>query len=609
MKKLLISSLCVMQGLLGHAYQPAENLNRGLVAVKTDSGVFLSWRARKADTPATAFNLYRDGRKLNSKPITSATNFTDPAGLTGAKYRVEVLNGKKVVETDTCSAWSQPYLRLHMDRPADIDNDEMRCSYRPNDVMTGDLDGDGVLELIVKWYPTNARDSSHQGLTGPPILDAYRLDGTRLWRIDLGQNMRSGAHYNQIMVYDFDGDSRAEVICKTAPGTIDGRGHAVLLGNDKPTDDYRCKDATSKSFGHIISGPEYLTVFSGLTGEEVHTIPYHPTFAEGLDVWGDTHGNRSDRYLAAVAYLDGEHPSVLMCRGYYEGSFVWAVDFDGKQLKERWMHASTTKGEGLWGEGAHSVTVGDVDGDGCDELVYGAAVLDHDGKLLYRTGGGHGDALHLAKMRPELPGLQIFMPHEGHSPKYQRASEMRDAATGKILAFSPNCGEDVGRGLTANITSLYPGYEYWTSENRYVYNNGERLARLRLPINFRIYWDGDLLDELLNGTSITKPTPDLRELMTLVNFNNYTPAAACNGTKNTPNLQADLLGDWREEVILHDPVNASDLLIFTTTIPTSYKIPCLLDDRQYRLAIAWQNVAYNQPPHLSFSPEEVYGKK
>lgn len=601
-------SLLLLSSLTAAAWQPAERLDRAPVAVPGSGGVFVSWRALSADAPDTSFDVYRDGIKVNPTPITDRTNFTDVAAKPGAKYEVRTMSAGETVSTDTCTLWSEPYLKVHLSRPEAGTVEGEYYTYSPDDVMAGDVDGDGAFELIVKWKPSNARDSSFSGFTGPTILDCYRLDGTHLWSVNLGHNMRSGNHYNQVVVYDLDGDGCAEVLCKTAPGTIDGNGTPVLLGDDKVTDDFRQKvDEPRKSLGHVLSGKEYLTVFSGKTGAQIHTIPYKPDFDMGREVWGDSYGNRSDRYLVAVAYLDGEHPTALMCRGYYRAAYVWAVDFDGKHLKEKWLHSSVTTDEGLWGEGAHSVTVGDVDADGCDELVYGGACLDHDGTLLYRTDTGHGDALHLAKMLPDQPGLQVFMPHEGGSSRYKWDTEMRDAATGRVIYGSPQSGRDIGRGLAANISPLYPGYEYWSAADRGVYNSGRRVGRMRLPINFRIYWDGDLLDELLNGTQITKPTPDLTDLVELVNFNRYSNAASCSGSKRVPCLQGDLFGDWREEVVLYDGATRSDLLIFTTSIPTSHRIPTLLEDRQYRLALVWQNAAYNQPPHPSFSPEERYG--
>lgn len=612
-KTLLTCALAMVAGMSAVAQVQTEYLNRGVVAVPTDKGVFVSWRSLASDEKNMVFDVYRDGVKITDTPVAAGTNITDAAGKAGSKYEVRAIVGAETKDTGEAVAWDQPYMRIHLDRPAGGKspaggaNEQRDYTYTPDDISVGDIDGDGQYELFVKWHPTNAADNSFYRYTGNTYIDCYRLDGTKLWRIDLGRNIRSGNHYTQFMVYDFDGDGKAEMICKTAPGTIDGAGNAVLMGSDKETDDYR------NSQGHILSGPEYLTVFSGATGAAINTIAYNPPrsirkFDKSSTGWGDSYGGRSERYLAGVAYLDGKHPSAVMCRGYYTAAYLWAVDFDGKQLKEVWLHKSETSGKGAYGEGAHSLTVGDVDGDGCDEIVYGAACIDHDGSLLYRTGAGHGDALHLADMLPEREGLEVFMPHEEKSAQYKWDTELRDARTGEILFGKNQSGNDIGRGLAANISQQWSGYEYWAASDNTVYNSGMAVSTKRPSINFRIYWDGDVLDELLDGTKITKPNAAVTSIPALVDFSEYSNAASCNSTKATPNLQADLLGDWREEVILHDGSTESDLLVFTTSIPTDYKVTCLMQDHQYRMAIAWQNVAYNQPPHLSYNLEEYFNR-
>lgn len=618
MKKFALNLILTAAVLPTLAAQPqTEFLDRGVVAVPTDSGVFVSWRSLTTDGDA-AFDIYRDNVRINTEPVTHATSFTDAEGRAGATYEVRAIGLSGPTATGSCVAWDAPYKKIHLNRPEGgtvgaRGEKPHAYTYSPNDMSVGDVDGDGVYELFVKWDPSDAHDSAHMGFTGPTVIDCYKLDGTHLWRIDLGHNIRSGAHYTQFMVYDFDGDGSAELICKTAPGTKDGKGNWVLLGGDRPTDDYRMHvNEPRKIFGHVRGGSEYLTCFSGRTGEALSTIPYKPGYNHVPDsIWGDDNCNRADRYLAGVAYLDGEHPSAIMCRGYYRCAFVWAVDFRDGKLQEVWFHESKEPDKGLWGEGAHSLTVGDVDMDGKDEIVYGGGSLDHDGTLLYRTNPGdhegHGDAIHLAKMLPDRDGLQVFMPHESEKPSYPFDTEVRDARTGEIIFMRPQTGRDIGRGLAANVSPYYPGYEYWSSADGGVYNYGHRVAQARMPINFRIYWDGDLLDELLDGTRITKPEPDFSAVNTLVNFRDYdSNASSCNWTKSTPNISADIFGDWREEVILYDGQTKSDLLIFTTTIPTDYKLPCLMQDRQYRVAIARQNSAYNQPPHLSYSPEDTY---
>ncbi len=589
----------------------AENLTRGVVAVPIASGVMVSWRSLVSDDAAMTYDVLRDGVKVNDAPL-NITNFTDKGGTAGATYTVVCSVDGNEVDSQTVQAWDATYKKVHLDRPeggispAGGAKEQREYTYTPDDVSVGDVDGDGEYELIVKWFPTNAADNAHTRYTGNTLIDCYKMDGTKLWRIDLGINIRSGNHYTQFMVYDFDGDGKAELICKTAPGTVDGTGKNVVMGDDDPAADYR------KSDGTVMSGPEYLTVFNGLTGAEINTIAYNPPRSirkndKSTTGWGDNYGNRSERYLACVAYLDGEHPSAVFCRGYYTASYLWAVDFDGEKLTERWFHASETAGQGAYGEGAHGITVGDVDADGKDEIVFGAASIDDDGSLLYRTGAGHGDALHLSQMIPGMEGLQVYMPHEEKGSAYKWDAELRDARTGEILFGVPQSGNDNGRGLAANIISNTPGYEYWSSTHRAPQNQGENAGTCSPSINFRVYWDGDLLDELLDGTAVSKVNETGSSVKTLKDFTStYKNAASCNGTKKTPNLQADLLGDWREEIILHDSSTESDLLIFTTPYSSDYKLPCLMQDRQYREAVAWQNVAYNQPPHLSYCPEEAF---
>ncbi len=604
------------------AFPIAEKLDRGVVAVKTSTGNFISWRSLTSDDASMTFDVYRDGTKINTEPITAGTNIKDGAGTATSKYVIKASVGGTVVETSPeTSVETDVYRRLTLDRPTGDG-----CTYTPNDMSVGDVDGDGKYELFVKWDPSNSHDNSERGKTGKVFIDCYTLDGQKLWRIDLGQNIRAGAHYTQFMVFDFDQDGKAEMICKTAPGTVDGTGKNVLMGSDDPTKSYANSD------GHVVDGPEYLTVFNGRTGAEINTIAYNPprtihTAAE----WGalqtgtqkKDNTNRPERYLAGVAYLDGVKPSAIFCRGYYTHAYVWAVDFDGTKLSEKWLHKSNTKKEGLYGEGAHSLTIGDCDGDGFDEIVYGAAAVDHDGKLLYRTGGGHGDALHLGDFDPDRPGLEVFMVHEEKDKYYKWDAECRDAKTGEILWSVKQSGNDIGRGMVADLSANWRGHEMWpgayygdgTKANATFDCKGNLLVGKRGSTNFRIYWDGDLLDELFDGCydsntkksspEVTKRNATLTGGSTPMGFSKYN-AQSCNTTKGTPCLQADILGDWREEVILWDYKKPEDIMIFTTTIPTTYRVPCLMEDHNYRLAIAWQNTAYNQPPHLGYNLYDRY---
>ncbi|MGN0051693.1 MAG: hypothetical protein ACI37N_11010 [Prevotella sp.] len=625
-----------------------EKLDRGVVALPAqDKGVLLSWRLLADDDRSAKFMVVRDGTVIARN--VSLTNFTDKEGRATSRYRIVTQQRGREEASEETTPWSDLFYRMPVNRPdGGTTPDGKPYHYTPNDCSVGDVDGDGKYELIVKWDPSNAHDNAHDGYTGNVILDCYRLDGTQLWRIDLGRNIRAGAHYTQFLVYDFDGDGKAEMICKTAPGAKDGKGQYVT---DAATDEkIRRADNSAdhrNAKGRILSGEELLTVFKGTTGEAIHTVWYNPNRGYGVGGsaeyagWGDkaTLGNRGERFLACVAFLDGmdKKPSAVMCRGYYTRSYLWAVDFNGKTLQTKWLHASISENEwkltdgdgktisqkaGLkataYGQGAHSIAVADVDGDGCDEITYGSAAIDHDGSLLYSTGLGHGDAQHLTDLVPSRPGLEYYMVHEAHP----YGADLRDAHTGEIL-WSETADVDTGRGMAADIDAAHEGSEMWHICRKAVLDcKGNLISEAMPPMNFRIYWDGDLQDELLgnlrkrphfppclykwNGTDVV-PLP-LGNGKMLHEMGN---SASCNWTKATPNLQADIMGDWREELIFWDSSDASHLNIFTTNTPTEHRIPTLMHDHVYRMGVAWQNVAYNQPPHLgsTLSDYEEAAKK
>ena len=586
-----------------------ENLGRGLVAVRQNStDVYVGWRLLGTDPSDVSFNLYRStgggtAVQLNPSPITDSTNFVDTtADLTlPNEYFVRPVAGgaegaQSASFTLPAGAPAQQYLNIPLQIPAGgTTPDGVAYTYHANDASVGDVDGDGEYEIILKWDPSNSKDNSQSGYTGNVFLDAYKLDGTRLWRIDLGKNIRAGAHYTQFMVYDLDGDGKAEVACKTAPGTVDGAGNFVLLGSDNPAADYR------NSSGYVLSGPEYLTVFNGLTGAALATVNYNPPRGNVSD-WGDDYGNRVDRFLAGVAYLDGHRPSLVMARGYYTRAYVAAWDFRGGQLTNRWNfdsgHTGTSNPYSAWrGQGSHALTIGDVDGDGRDEITYGAAAIDDDGSGLYSTQLGHGDALHMSDMDPTRPGQEVWMVHEEPASYGSTGLEFRDAKTGQVIFGLSGQGADVGRGVAGDIDPRYLGYEMWGARGGLMATNGVEITPSRpSQMNFMVWWDADLLREFEDGTAVSKWDWNTNKLNPLL-----APAglASNNGTKSTPALSADILGDWREEVIWRTADDTA-LRIYTTTIPASNRIYTLMHDHQYREAIAWQNTAYNQPPHPSF---------
>ncbi|WP_129618928.1 rhamnogalacturonan lyase [Bacteroides stercoris] len=618
MKKIfyfLLAVYCLLNNI-SSAYaqlRQMEYLDRGVVAVKTNNGIFLSWRILGTEKNAS-FNVYKNGKLFQSVAANKATNLIDPSGTINDRYTVKaVINGQEEQNSKEITPWAEEFLTIQLNRPADgitppcitynrakrppiaqeYPNGQL-YTYIPGDCSTGDLDGDGEYEIIVKWCPSNQVDNSFSGITGPVYLDAYKLSGKQLWRINLGKNIRAGSHYTQFMVYDFNGDGLAEMVCKTAPGSIDGKGKKIALDKDDPDEDWRYLEMNQKTCGYILEGPEYLTIFKGKTGEALHTIPYSTERGE-VNSWGDNYGNRVDRYLACVAYLDGVHPSVIMCRGYYAKTTLTAYDFKNGKLVKRWEHISDIKGKGAYGQGNHNLSVADVDNDGYDEIIYGSCAIDQDGTILYRTGLGHGDAMHVTTLDPDRPGYQVWEVHEEKEACRTYGYEMHDARTGEILWGGPTNGDN-GRGLAADIDPKHRGFEMWSAGVNGVYNcKGEKIAERKPAISFRVYWDGDLQDEILNGTNLSKWNGT--EALTI---NKFPGAMHCNGTKRTPNLSADLFGDWREEIIFSDTEDPSKLRIYTTTIPTQNRLYTLMHDPVYRLGIAWQNVGYNQPPHLGF---------
>jgi rhamnogalacturonan endolyase len=696
-----------------------EKLDRGLVAVSTSTTAnFVSWRLLGTDDKAnTTFDLLRNGTVIASG--LTKTNYQDTQGSATAKYQVVTkVNGSAIENSAEVTPWGKKYLSLKLDRPkggtisnwsntdASTGPTTATYAYYPNDMSVGDVDGDGQYELFLKWESTHAQDNSRShGATGNTFIDCYKLDGTRLWRLDLGLNIRDGAHYTQFMVYDFDGDGKAEMMCKTAAGSKDGLGNYVnqaatdetIKGHDN-TKDYR------NSGGHILSGPEYLTVFDGLTGKAIHTTWYLPgragtgsktssgsstteggselgkvsTYPNGF--WGDNYGGRSERFLGAVAYINGaDKPACgIFCRGYYTKAYVWAVSFDGSRLHTEWLHCSpsTTQwlvyaskwAEGqsgltytvdgdllkripiktapantggvkstdtsggvvgsntLYGNGNHNMSIADVDGDGCDEIIWGAGALNNDGTLLYATGYGHGDAMHVGKMIPDREGYQVFDVHEEKLTATHGSWDLHDARTGEVIYHGGSADSDNGRGMAGDLTGK-DGYEFWSSDVRTPYSalTGKATSIKNCSVNFRIYWDGSIQDQLLDGSykysgDVWAQTAHAEPVITKWNgssFSNvvsfysttYNNAQTANYTKATPCLQADILGDWREELVMWNKKDSSEIMIFTTWTPTTYAVPTLMHDHTYRMGICWQNTAYNQPPHLGYYlPDYINGK-
>lgn len=676
-----------------------EKLDRGTVAVPTSSTAnFISWRLLGTeDKSNTTFDVIRNGETIASD--LTKTNYQDSKGSSASQYQIVTkVNGVVTETSNAVTPWAKKFLTLKLDRPG---QGAQGGTYTPNDMSVGDADGDGQYELFVKWDPSTSHDNSEDGNTDNVFIDCYKLDGTKLWRINLGPNIRAGAHYTQFMVYDFDGDGRAEMMCKTAPGSVDGKGSyvnqaatdATIKGHNNSSI-YRVTDGSHP--GHILSGPEYLTVFSGLTGEAIHTTWYLPgragtgpnlpsgssateggselgkvsSFPNGF--WGDNYGGRSERYLAAVAYINGaDKPACgIFCRGYYTQAYVWAVSFDGIRLHTEWLHASpnttqtvvfspkgttsvkievdgdvlvrgglkrapantgnvkSTDTNGglvgsntLYGNGNHNLSVADVDGDGCDEILWGAAALDNDGSLLYATGYGHGDAIHVGKMIADSTDLYVFDVHEEKLKAMHGSWDLHNARTGRVIWHGDQADKDNGRGMAAALIGSARCYQFWSSDDRQprAALSGNTVINKSCSVNFRIYWDGSYVDQLFDGNApggSTEAKPYIQKwggssFSDVISFNSatYNYGQSCNTTKSTPCLQADILGDWREELILWNKNDPSEINIYTTWTATNHAVPTLMHDHVYRMGIAWQNTAYNQPPHLGyFLPDYINGK-
>nr|WP_256988910.1 rhamnogalacturonan lyase [Bacillus sp. EB106-08-02-XG196] len=702
-----------------------EYLDRGLIAAPTSEGVFLSWRllANEAksysETGLTGvnFNVYRDGNLIAS--VEDSTNIVDQDGDSDSRYYVRsVLDGKELDQSSTITPWKQSYVDLQLKKPADgVTPAGGNYTYSANDMSVGDVDGDGQYEYFVKWDPSNSKDVSQVGYTGNTYIDCYKFDGTLLYRIDLGVNIRSGAHYTQFLVYDFDGDGKSEIMFKTAPGTkivkFDKEGNVTsekfitmpqkdIDAGYSNEDDYRMSsedyynhvvkmfmgwheheevvngnwpstleeafgidnqysyplskaDAESltdyfideyapgrssrnnlRAFeGFILEGPEYLTVFNGETGEEMDTIDYKPGRHDDGLMWGDyamsriEPGNRVDRFLANVAYLDGEKPYAVFARGYYTRANLVTYSWDGKELKENWTvdsgwtpmtnpfndgphgrDGTDPEFGALTTQGAHSLSAADVDGDGKQEIVYGSATIDDDGSLLYssmdtmpaESGApgttarlGHGDAMHVTDIDPNRPGMEIFMVHEGGAWAPYGYS-LRDAKTGEIL-YGGYTGRDTGRGMVGDIDPSQPGLETWANTGVGLWTAaGEKISSTAPGTNMNIKWAADMTTQIVDGSGNADTTiEDWQKGRVLTAVGTRTN----NGTKGNPSLVADIMGDWREELLVRT-ADSSAIRIYTSTEVTDHKLYTLMHDAQYRVEVARQSTTYNQPSYTSF---------
>lgn len=581
-----------------------ENLGRGLVAIHNGEGrVSISWRYLEQDPVEVGFDIWRNGKKINSEAITHSTFYVDQGVDTTQdnRYSLTLSGSNSPIATFTLSAKAaaKSYITIPLAEAGE--------RYNPNDATVGDLDGDGEYEIVLK-RETQGYDNSHKGLSPDPLLiEAYRLNGEFMWRIDMGPNIRQGAHYTQLSLYDFDGDGCAELAIRTAEGTVFGDGEKIGDTNNDGITDYVDRNPQSGTYGKILAGPEFLSVVEGATGRELARTNYIPRGKR--DEYGDSYGNRADRFLAGAGYFDGKHPSIVICRGYYAKSVIQAWDYKAGKLKLRWQF-DTSSEDGRWrdyaGQGNHNLRIGDIDADGKDEITYGACMIDDNGEGGYNTRLGHGDAMHLSDIDIDRAGLEVWQCHESRPSK--AGSELRDAATGELIWGIPSV-RDVGRAMAADIDPRHRGMEVWTSDSRGVYSaKGHLISNITPSINMAVWWDGDLNRELLDNRSV-KNAHTTERIISLTKWNGHgvtelplqdqQTALTNNHTKANPMLQADIMGDWREEIIVRSAENKS-IRIYTTDIPTEYRFHTLMSDVIYRWSVLTQNVAYNQPTQLGY---------
>ena len=638
------------------AYNPKklkmEKLGRGVCAWRlTNDVVRVGWRYKSSDPKNIAFNVFCDGKKVNSSPIANVTYFDHHFPWDKKNHTYTVQPSTSNLQPSTSSKFllagtsKLGYLDIELEPSAPRKTpDGQEYTYFPCDSSVGDLDGDGEYELVIAWWPTRHGDNWYWGQSGETILEAVKLDGTNksLWRIDLGPNIRSGPHYNPYLVADFDGDGKAEVIVRTAQGAVDGLGRALgYLAEEKEgprgTNSYNfaairrelpkwSKNARFKDFRpedqFCAFAPNYVTVFAGPTGEAIDTLPFKPDVLDDpeaiarrdfnvINWWYSSRcpGNQSFRMLATTAYLDGVHPSAVMCRGYYSRTNLCAWDFDGKELKERWFFCSETERNfGYGGQGFHNIRAGDVDFDGRDEIIYGHMAVDHDGRGLWTTGYGHGDAMHIFQASPESRGLVNWTCHE-HWPF---GVSLIDCETGKTL-LRRNGFNDTGSCNAMDIDPGTPGVELFAGGNlgnfsaktctQYPSPKAKPIVNYYANLRGHILWKGDMSASAYGGGSIIWEYFMFRRWVTVL-WDAGDEVDSVGGTKGNPNLIADIYGDWREELVLRRKDNRG-VRVFFTPFDTEYRFWTFMEDPVYRDGVASQNSGYNVPtsPGFYFGPD------
>jgi hypothetical protein len=564
-----------------------EKLGRGVVAVPIGQGkVYLGWRLLKSDPESIAFNVYRstaggqgealDGNKpafggavkLNAEPIRKTTDFIDanaPLDRENAWWVKPVLNGKELEASGRAVLPANPPERQYISFKL-RDDISGRGIHK---VGIGDLDGDGEYDFVIK-RPMGVVDPGKARRSPDTFkVEGYKNDGTFLWRNDLGWSIELGTWYSPMIVYDFDGDGKAEVAIKTGEG--DPRGE-----NDR-----------------ILTGPEYCSVWNGQTGEEITRVDWIPR--GDISDWGDHSGNRSCRHMMGVAYLDGKTPSLLVIRGIYGLMRIDAWYLRDKQLHKAWSWSNQTSGWKYQGQGQHNIHVADIDGDGCDEILNGSIAIDNDGRIMWSTGLGHGDRFYVTDVDPERPGLEIWYTYE--DPQPQNGVGLWDARTGDLIfGTREETGDNQVRDtFVADIDPNSLGMECW-GDKFFFSAKGKNLGSDVPPQDGLVWWDADPLRELIIGGSrggfgfggFGRGSSSIAK---------YKGPTLTSGIEGMIIMMADILGDWREELITYVD---GELRIYTTVIPAVDRRVCLMQDPLYRLDVAFRAMGYEQVPMTSY---------
>jgi len=556
-----------------------EPLDRGLIVQSLSEGiVYMSWRLLEEDPADISFTIYRktEGKtiKLNKKPITKTTDYLDRNYINGASYSVvPVVNGREVKGSEFVDAsGSDGHSSLVFSVPFQGD-------YRPSKIAVADLNGDGKYDFVIKQPGSSIDPAYPPDTTGTTYkIEAYLNDGTFLWRHDLGLGIEPGIWYSPMVVYDFNGDGKAEVAVKTGPS-----------------------DAREAS-GRVLSGPEWCSVFDGMTGKEIARADW----PERSWRFGDY--NRNNRNQMGMAYLDGKTPCLLVARGTYRLMVVDAYQLNGSDLEQLWHWEGDEENPVVRSQGAHGMHTADVDEDGREEVILGSVVLDDNGTALYSIGLGHPDKCFVTDIDPERPGMEIFFAIEPYHDDGKGVC-LADAKTGEIIWEIGHKTWHVGNGMVADIDPTHPGLECFATEDskggssdRYMFTSrGERMGTAEEVPDCTpwVFWDGDLLRETyaMKRPDFKRDEPRPREWWR--NFNpemevmKYKGDTLVSGLKGRVVMVADIIGDWREELIT---VENGKLNIYTTTIPAEDRRVCLMQDPVYRAEVAHRSMGYDQSP-------------